>query len=113
MAPPKWMPPALPFVTILCFVSCFGLAAISGRFEARGIEQKQDDQHLRGRERKLQSETSYRVGLVLAIEYLTDTDASQIESSETIPSTDAAIHFCKSVNEQVRCCYLACSRSAL
>jgi hypothetical protein len=101
MPSPKRPPLALRFLAV-GFVLLSGLFA-GGNAEAGGI------QLLRGRSpvRELQSsETLYRVGLVLEIQYLNDTVASQIESSKTIPSNDAAIHFCKAVNAQVRSCCL-------
>jgi hypothetical protein len=94
------MSPVCLAETTCCFFLLFGLAAI-GFSEACGIVQTRGNQHLRGRERNLQSGTPYIVKLVLAIDYLNNTSALQIESSKTIPSTNAAIHFCKAVNAQV------------
>jgi hypothetical protein len=43
----------------------------------------------------------YRIRLVLALEYMNESSALALESSRTVPSTEAAIHFCRSVNTQV------------
>jgi hypothetical protein len=50
----------------------------------------------------VEQDIPYRIRLVLALEYLNDDAAFAIESSRTIPSTGAALHFCRAVNEQVR-----------
>jgi hypothetical protein len=43
----------------------------------------------------------YRIRLVLALEYMNESSALSLESSRTVPSTEAAIHFCRAVNTQV------------
>jgi hypothetical protein len=56
--------------------------------------------------RRLQTATDdgsipYRIRLVLALEYMNESSALDLESSRTVPSTEAAIHFCRAVNTQV------------
>jgi hypothetical protein len=56
--------------------------------------------------RRLQAATDigsipYRIRVVLAIEYMNEISALALESSRTVPSTKAAIHFCQAVNAQV------------
>ena len=91
------MTPILKRMPTLYLLFWFGLAAI-------GSSGACVNQRLRCRfpQRKLQSETPYRVRLYLALEYLNNTAASKIESSNMIPSTASAIHFCAAVNSQVR-----------
>jgi hypothetical protein len=52
--------------------------------------------------RNLQSGIPYKVNLLLALDYLNETTALQFETSESVPSTSASIHFCYAVNTQVR-----------
>jgi hypothetical protein len=51
--------------------------------------------------RHLQTGTPYKVELLLALDFFNDTVALQFENSESIPSTNASIHFCYAVNTQV------------
>lgn len=103
MALPRRQLANLRLLVICIFLLRSGLAA--GRYtDSSGILKQNDHLRLRRRfyDRTLQSSgTPYRVELVLALQYLNDTVASEIESSITIPSNDDAFHFCKSVNHQV------------
>ena len=51
--------------------------------------------------RRLQTGIPYLVNLRLGLDYLNDTVALQLETSDPVPSTNAAAHFCYAVNTQV------------
>jgi hypothetical protein len=86
------------FVVLVLATCCFFLAW-SVDLDEKSSQKRQAN--LR-RSRKLQNGTPYNVVLFLAIKYLNDTVASQIETSEQKPSNDVAMHLCKSVNFQVK-----------
>jgi len=95
------LPTALAQLIVLALVL---LELSSVAFAATGAHAKPSATSLRRRELQL-VEARFPVVLFLQLYYVNNGLASQIEQSvsETIQSNIVAAHFCKAVNEQVRC----------
>jgi hypothetical protein len=63
-------------------------------------DSQQSEKRLAHRHRGLQDTAAVDVGLYLALRYMDESVASQLESKD--PSNKLVSHFCKSVNYQVR-----------